>query len=229
LQRPNSRSPPPTGRLLGKVGLSLKALACVVSVMVVGITAGCDRPDPIGVAKVDPKTDAVKRGETLVKAGACNDCHTPMKFDEKLGMPVPQMDRMLSGHPEGAADPASTLAEGDQAVIGPTFTSFRLPFGVVYTANITPDGETGLGGWNDAQFIATMRTGQHLGIRGRPVLPPMPWMSLRELSDEDLHAIWAYLRSVPPVKNRVPPPKVPAPVYAEITKGYDAVLAPTQR
>jgi mono/diheme cytochrome c family protein len=207
---------------------SFAASALATIALSIGPTIGCDRPGPGGSAKVDPHQAQVERGLVLVRAGACNDCHTPMAFDEKLGMPVPRMDRMLSGHPEGAPDPASTLVGEDQAAIGPTFTSFKLPFGVVYAANITPDVETGTGAWTDAQFIATMRAGQHLGIRGRPVLPPMPWMSLRELSDDDLRAIWAYLRSVPAVKNRVPQPKVPAPVYAEITKWYDAVLAATR-
>jgi hypothetical protein len=203
---------------------TLGAIA-LVGAGVAALSAGCNSPSSGTAAKAEPKVDPTKRGEVLVHAGSCNDCHTPMRFDEKLGMPVPEMDRMLSGHPEGAHDPASTLAEGDQAVIGPTFTSFKLPFGVVYAANITPDTETGIGAWSEQQFIATMRSGQHLGLRGRPVLPPMPWMNLRELSDDDLRALWTYLRSIPPVKNRVPQPAVPAPVYAEITKGYDAVLA----
>ncbi|HEY8041261.1 MAG TPA: hypothetical protein VIF15_15750 [Polyangiaceae bacterium] len=181
------------------------------------LVLGCQRP-------TTPTPDPVKRGEVLVKAGGCNDCHTPMKFDEKLGMPVPQMDRMLSGHPQGAPAPKSTLAGDDQAVIGPTFTSFRLPFGVVYAANITSDERTGLGTWNEKMFIATMRTGKHAGI-GRPVLPPMPWMDLNELSDEDLGAIFAYLRTVPAVSNPVPPPDVPPGAYAEIGKGYEALLA----
>lgn len=196
-----------------------------VAVATAALCAGCNQPNAGNAARAEPKADPVKRGEVLAHAGSCDDCHTPMKFDEKLGMPVPQRARMLSGHPEGAPDPASTIAEGDQAVIGPTFTSFKLPFGVVYAANITPDVETGIGSWNEQQFIATMRTGQHIGLRGRPVLPPMPWMNLRELSDDDLRALYAYLRTIPPMRNHVPQPKVPAAVYAEITKGYDAVLA----
>jgi hypothetical protein len=196
--------------------------ACVTALFLTGAgpTTGCGHAD----SGAPPKVDPVKRGEILVRAGACNDCHTPMKFDEKLGMPVPIEDRMLSGHPEGAPDPASGLAEGDQAAIGPTFTSFRLPFGVAYTANLTPDMETGLGKWSEAQFLVAMRTGQHMGLPGRPILPPMPWMNLKELPDEDLKAIWAYLRSVPAVRNRVPEPKVPRPVYEEIAKSYIAVL-----
>src|SRR5687768_11513576 len=70
----------------------------------------------------------VEHGRKLVTIGGCHDCHTPMKFDPALGLPVPQMDRMLSGHPEGAPDPESTVSGHDMAVIGPTFTSFKLPF-----------------------------------------------------------------------------------------------------
>ncbi|MGH7296429.1 MAG: c-type cytochrome [Polyangiaceae bacterium] len=193
----------------------LPATAALVACGVVAVACGERR-----VTTPDP----VHRGEVLVKAGGCNDCHTPMTFDAKLGMPVPRMDRMLSGHPEGAPPPASKLTEGDQAVIGPTFTSFRLPFGVAYSANLTPDAQTGLGAWNEKLFIATMRTGKHMGV-GRPVLPPMPWMDLDELSDEDLAAIWAYLRTIPAVVNRVPPPDVSPEAFAEIGKGYEALLA----
>jgi hypothetical protein len=203
---------------------SLPACLTVLIVAGSGLAAGCTRADSSAPQMVDP----VKRGEILVRAGACNDCHTPMKFDEKLGMPVPISDRMLSGHPEGAPDPASGLADGDQAAIGPTFTSFRLPFGVVYTANLTPDPETGLGKWSEAQFLVAMRTGQHMGVPGRPVLPPMPWMNLRELPDDDLKAIWDYLHSVPAVRNRVPEPKVPPPLLEEIARSYAAVLGAKQ-
>lgn len=180
---------------------------------------------PTGCAASAPaKTDVVKRGELLVHVSACNDCHTPMKFDAKLNMPVPQMDRMLSGHPEGAPDPASALADGDQAVIGPTFTSFKLPFGISYSANLTPDA-TGIGGWTEAMFIGAMRTGRHMGLKGRPILPPMPWLSINELGDDDLQAIWAYLRSIPKVANRVSEPKVAAPALDEISQQYATILA----
>lgn len=200
------------------------ALAVVVVAAATVLVAACDRPGTRDAAKpVAP----VKRGEVLVKAGGCSDCHTPMKFDEKLGMPVPQMDRMLSGHPKGAPGPKSTLAGEDQAVIGPTFTSFRLPFGVVYAANLTPDPQTGLGSWDEKAFVTTMRTGRHRGIGARPVLPPMPWMDLNELSDDDLAAIFAYLRTVPPVVNAVPAPEVAPAVFVEVDKGNQALLALT--
>jgi len=77
----------------------------------------------------------------------------------------------------------------------------------------TPDNETGLGTWSEAEFIATMRNGHRKG-KERVMLPPMPWQNLAAMSDEDLRAVYAYLRSIPPIKNRVPEPKVSAQAIA---------------
>jgi hypothetical protein len=170
------------------------------------------------------EADLVKRGEQLVRLGGCHDCHTPMKLDPKLGMPVPQMDRMLSGHPEGGPEPQGAPGREDQAVIGPSFTSFRLPFGTVYSANLTPDAETGLGNVSEADFIRVVRTG-HRHDSPRVLLPPMPWQNLAQQPDSELRAIYAYLRTIPAIKNRVSAPQVPPPVIAEIEKGYQAAAA----
>jgi mono/diheme cytochrome c family protein len=167
----------------------------------------------------------VERGRVLVTVGGCNDCHTPMKFDPAIGMPVPQMDRMLSGHPAGAPDPSSDVAGHDAGVIGPTFTSFKLPFGVVYAMNLTPDVETGLGSWTEDMFVRAVKTGRHFGGTGRPIMPPMPWQNLAQQSDDDLKAIFAYLRSIPPVRNGIPDIKVPQPVQDQIRVSYDKMLA----
>jgi hypothetical protein len=113
---------------------------------------------------------------------------------------------------------------GDQGVIGATFTSFRLPFGTVYSANLTPSKQTGLGSWTREQFVSTMRTGHHQG-NGRAVLPPMPWQNLAAASDADLHAIFAYLQSIPAIENKVPAPKVPPAVIESIGKSYQAAAA----
>ncbi len=183
------------------------------------------KPVVKGTAPAHKYTQAqISRGEALVRMGGCNDCHTPMMFDATQGISVPQMNRMLSGHPEGAPDPQSKLAPGDQAVIGPTFTSFALPFGVVYTANLTPDEETGSGGWSEEAFFRIFRTGKHLGGKGRPILPPMPWASMSKASDEDLRSVFAYLRSIPPIKNKVPEPKVPEPVFQMVNKVNSMML-----
>ena len=86
-----------------------------------------------------------------------------------------------------------------------TNTAFAGPWGVSFTANLTPDVETGLGAWTEEMFIATMRTGRHQG-KGRPLLPPMPYPSVGGLNDQDIKSVFAYLRSSPPVRNRVPAP-----------------------
>ena len=71
--------------------------------------------------------------------------------------------------------------------------------------NLTPDRETGLGDWTEEMFIATMRTRRHQG-KGRPLLPPMPAQIIAALPDEEIKALFAYLQSLQPVRNRVPAP-----------------------
>ena len=72
-----------------------------------------------------------------------------------------------------------------------------------YTANLTPDPETGLGKWTQRNFTETIRTGRHMG-RGRQILPPMPIPMYKNFTDADLEAIFSYLQTIPAVKNRVP-------------------------
>ena len=178
-------------------------------------------PIVAGTAPDNPySAEQIALGKKLLTFGSCHDCHTPWTFDPKAGAPSPDFSRALSGHPLGGPDPGGDLGPGDIALIGPTFTSFKLPFGVVYSANLTPDTETGSGNWTEEQFLKIFREGKHLGLDGgRGVLPPMPWQMIRSLPDEDLVAIFAYLRSVPPIKNAVPGPKVPAEVVTKITDG----------
>lgn len=152
----------------------------------------------------------VERGAYLVKAMGCNDCHTPWKVGDNG--PEPDMTRALTGHPESLVmPPPPELPEGPWLWIGgATNTTFAGPWGVSFAMNLTPDPETGLGKWTEKQFLDTLRTGRHLGI-GRPLLPPMPWPMIGSLNDEDLKAIYAYLQSLPPVKNKVPQPIEPKP------------------
>jgi hypothetical protein len=95
-----------------------------------------------------------------------------------------------------------------------TNTAWAGPWGVSFTANLTPDPETGLGRWTDQQFIDTMRSGRRMG-RGRELLPPMPWQSLTAATDQDLKAIFAYLQSLPAIKNQRPEPTPPAPAASK--------------
>ena len=153
----------------------------------------------------------IERGRYLTVVSGCHDCHTPLRMSEK----GPERDptRLLAGHPAELAMPAPpALPEGPWSWVGSaTATAFAGPWGISYARNLTPDGETGLGRWSEEQFVRALRSGKHLGIAsGRPILPPMPWQSLAQASDEDLASIWAYLRSVPPVRNAAPQ-SVPAP------------------
>ena len=83
-----------------------------------------------------------------------------------------------------------------------TNTGFYGPWGVSYAANLTPD-VSGLQIWTEDMFIRAIRTGKHMG-QSRPIAPPMPWPVYRNLTDEDLAAVYAYLRTIPPVRNNVP-------------------------
>ena len=86
-----------------------------------------------------------------------------------------------------------------------TMTAFAGPFGTSFAANLTPDKETGLGEWTEKMFIDTIRTGLHQGVQGnRKLFPPMPTKNYAAMSDEDLKAIFAYLKSIKAVRNEVP-------------------------
>ena len=164
-------------------------------------------------AFADQKADTVARGKYLVTTSGCNDCHTPWKPTPKGA--EPDMSRMLSGHPESLSitAPAVTPAGPWLMVAAPTNTAFSGPWGVSFTANLTPDPETGLGKWTQQTFTQTIRTGRHMG-RGRPILPPMPIPMYKNFNDEDLTAIFTYLQSIPAIKNRVPDPLPPVEVKA---------------
>jgi len=152
---------------------------------------------------------AAARGKYLVNTSGCHDCHTP--FKPGPNGPEPDMTRMLSGHPEALVmPPAPTLPAGPWLITSSaTNTAHAGPWGVSFTANLTPDADTGLGQWTLKDFMNTIRTGRHMG-RGRPVLPPMPIPVYNNFTDADLEAVYAYLRTIPPIKNRVPEPLPPA-------------------
>jgi hypothetical protein len=158
----------------------------------------------------------VERGKYLVTIMGCNDCHTPWKMGPQ-GAPEPDMTRMLSGHPEGMTLPPPPAPSGPWvASIAATFTAFAGPWGVSYAPNLTPDPNTGIGIWTEGMFLQAMRTGKHFGT-SRPIQPPMPWTWYAKATDEDLKAIYTYLRAIPPIVNRVPdyaepPAAKPAPL-----------------
>jgi mono/diheme cytochrome c family protein len=162
----------------------------------------------------DSTAEKIARGKYIVTTSGCNDCHTPWVMGPKG--PEPDMSRMLSGHPESAVLPPPPAVQGPWVMTASaTNTAWAGPWGVSFTANLTPDAETGLGKWTQRNFNETIRTGRHMG-RGRPILPPMPILMYKNFTDADMEAIFTYLQSIPAVKNRVPEPLPPAmPVAAK--------------
>jgi hypothetical protein len=184
--------------------VSLKLVAATVAVAGLILIANASSNDDTKSAE-----SLVARGKYLVDAVGCADCHTPLV----MGAHGPERDptRHLSGHPDNLLMPAApVLPEGPWSFMSSaTMTAWNGPWGTSFTANLTPDKETGLGTWTVDQFIATIRNQRHQG-RGRELLPPMPAIIYANFSDGDLRAIFAYLQSIPAIKNRVPQPRPPA-------------------
>ncbi|HEX4997051.1 MAG TPA: diheme cytochrome c-553 [Terriglobia bacterium] len=192
-------------RFMRTLGLCLPALAISI--------AAC-QPTPSETEKEKGKEETVaaptmtpaQRGEYLVTVAGCNDCHSP-----KIG---PEVDktRVLSGQPSDDKLPKVPRdLIGPQAwgvVVNNNFSAWVGPWGVSFAMNLTPDKETGLGSWTEDMFIKALRTGKHQGT-GRDILPPMPWQGYARMTDEDLKAVFAYLQSLPPIKNPIPDPIPP--------------------
>ena len=129
-------------------------------------------------AAANAASKLARRGEYLVTIAGCSDCHTPGSL---LGKP--DMKRFLGGSEVG----------------------FYIPrLGAFYGPNLTPDKETGLGNWTPRQIRVALQTGKTPS--GRQLAPVMPYHAFAKLTPYDARAIVAYLRSLPPVKNKVPGP-----------------------
>jgi len=126
-------------------------------------------------AIADGQDALVKRGAYLVNGpAACANCHTPRNSDFSL---VQGME-----------------FAGGFKLVDPAFT--------VYSANITPDKDTGIGTWTDGEVLRAIRQG--VGKDGKVIFPPMPVPTYNNMSDDDAKAIVAYLRTLKPIHNVVP-------------------------
>jgi mono/diheme cytochrome c family protein len=169
----------------------LSGLALVALGTALGVTSltSCSSNPPGGEGgKAAPAAmtgdEKIARGRYLVHAIGCGDCHTPGTF-------------------YGAPD--STRAYGGSEL------GWTGPWGTSYAANITPDS-TGIASWSEDDIVNAIMKG--VKPDGSPVMPPMPWPDLAQLTPEDGHAIAAYLKTVAPVRHQVPalvPPGKAAP------------------
>jgi hypothetical protein len=155
----------------------------------------------------------INRGNQLVNEGRCNNCHTPL-IETKDGL-IPDSKRTLSGHPSDSEIPEIPAVEIDSEewlkfLYSLDSTVWAGEWGMSFSANLTPDPMTGIGKWNGETFIEIMRSGHHVNLK-RNIKPPMPWKDYAKLSDEDLRSIFAYLATLPPIRNAVPK-TVPLPL-----------------
>jgi len=158
----------------------------------------------IKTVAIQSPEDIVKQGEHLVQIMGCNDCHSPKKMGANGPEIIPEL--MLSGYPSDRpiASFDSKLLKTGFSVFYPDLTAAAGPWGISFAGNLTPD-ETGIGSWTEEQFGKAIREGKFKGIDGtRPLLPPMPWMNYTKLTDQEVKSIFAYLKSVKPVRNIVP-------------------------
>lgn len=137
-------------------------------------------PQPVtGAVRTPTPADGLEYGKYLVTIGGCGDCHT----QQKHGQPVEGME----------------LAGGFE---------LRMPLGTVLSANITPDQQTGIGSWDEDGFVSRFRQYRDLADSQLPAVTPetftlMPWLAYSHLTDQDLRAIYRYLRTVKPVAHKV--------------------------
>jgi len=150
------------------------------------------------------KDSLIKRGAYLVSISGCDDCHTPKKFGPNG--PEPDMDRRLSGYRSEVPFPSvdTNVIKNGWALANSELTGWAGPWGASFAANLTSD-ETGIGNWTEEQFKKALTQGKWKGMDGnRPLMPPMPWQNFSHLHDEDVKAIFAFLKSTKPVKNIEP-------------------------
>ena len=153
----------------------------------VAATKVLDAPDPVPGSFAPDNLLQVQRGEYLVELLGCGSCHTDGALEG-----VPDFDKALAGSSIGIAfsNPMGN----------------RYP-GIVFPPNLTPDPDTGLGGWSDKQIANAVRYGAGRHTSRRIVI--MPWQGYSKMTEEDVTAIVAYLRSIPAVRHDVPEEVIP--------------------
>jgi mono/diheme cytochrome c family protein len=191
-----------------------RRVALLACVPVVFALSSCNQPpaaentaEAPGAAPMSAESQ-IARGEMLIVGGGCHDCHTPKNMTP--AGPEADMTSMLSGHPESAGVPPPFMGDAGPWTTHTNdhLTAWSGAWGVSFAANLTPDENTGLGIWTEQMFLDALKQGKHMGT-SRPILPPMPWNWYGKLSDDDLKAMFAYLKSIPAIANRVPVPLGP--------------------
>lgn len=185
-------------------------LGIFVLLMVVFIACNQHTVEPKAAATTAATNeDLIKRGNYLVQITGCNDCHSPKKMGPNGPEVIPEL--MLSGYSTGTPAPVADkkFYTAGFSAFAPDFTAAAGFWGISFAGNLTPDA-TGIGTWTEEQFKKAFTQGKFKGQDGgRMLLPPMPWYNFAAMTDDDVKAIFTYLKSIKPVKNVVPLPVPP--------------------
>lgn len=158
----------------GGSGKAVRSVVSIGAALAAVIAIGCAKAPTTMKAEMTLE-EKIARGKVISYTSACHDCHTPGGL-----YGAPDSTRMLSGSELG----------------------WEGPWGVSFPRNLTPDMETGIGSWSEEDIVTAIRT----GIRPdhTPLMPPMPWPMYSHLSDDDAHALAAFLKSLPAVRHKAP-------------------------
>lgn len=186
-----------------------KSLTALISLALLFHIQSCSNPagedkNHEAETTLPDQRDELLRGKYLVEIMGCNDCHSPKRMGAQGPEIIPEL--MLSGYPADRpmVDFTSPMIKEGFAQFYPDLTAAAGPWGITFAGNLTPH-ETGLGNWTEAQFKKALTEGKYKGLDNtRPLLPPMPWQNYINMTDQDIHAIFSYLQSIPAVDNTVP-------------------------
>jgi mono/diheme cytochrome c family protein len=145
--------------------------------------------------------DQAAHGKYIATIAGCTACHTPYKADYQKPPQELTFEQIqaIAFDDHLATDQNRLLAGGRPFDLGPA--------GILFTRNITPDEETGIGAWSDDQLKLAIKTG--IDNKGGVLFPVMPYHVYSGMADADLEAVIAYMRSVNTVSNPVPARTVP--------------------
>jgi mono/diheme cytochrome c family protein len=182
---------------------------CIILLISACQEIATENTEPEAQAQSPSPEEVIAHGKYLVTIMGCNDCHSPKRMGEMGPEVIPEL--MLSGYPSDrpiVKFESEMIREGF-GMFYPDLTAAAGPWGVSFAGNLTPD-DTGIGTWTEEQFKIALTQGKFKGMEnGRPMLPPMPWVNYIDMTDEDIHAVFMYLKSIPAVENVIPPPITP--------------------
>ena len=166
-------------------------MQCMFTFYLAAIATGLILCGPLH-AHGETEAELIARGRYIATAIQGCGCHTREK---------PDGSKDENWHYAGSPNPA--LPAGPPANAGWSSPRWKK----IYASNITPDQETGIGKWSEADFLRAMKTG--ITPDGRVLDTQMPWPSFQKVTDRDLRSLWAYLKTIKPIKH-TPPKKIPA-------------------